>query len=249
MSVDELLDGVVRTTLLLCLAGRPDTDAEALRGALRTACADIGRRHVGGVEAQAASRLPERPLQDGSREATDGDAVLRIGSDYPPANYTAAVVLRAPAGSLDELVSTVQGLASLLTPHVDPFHSAAVAGTEETLLPGSGALLSLYVLRRRADLGPEAFHDYWRLEHTKIAMRIPGFRYRQVHAGRCASERAAHAAGVGVAGIDGVVEGYADDLAQFAARGRSGEAALLPQDERRFIDRPRCVLGYFRFLA
>jgi hypothetical protein len=153
-----------------------------------------------------------------------------------------------PGGSMDTLIGAVDGVANLLGDLIEPTTSAAVAGTEEVFLPGDGPLLGLYGIRRRPGDSHEHFHDFWRLEHTKLSMHIPGFRYRQLHAAGYASEQAAASAGVGVCDIDGCVEYFFDDIQYQVDMTRLDNFPEIYQDEKNFIDHDRATFTYVELL-
>ena len=125
--------------------------------------------------------------------------LVAVSGDAPRsgAGFQGMVWAAGAGGAMDDLVAAVEGVAGLVGDLIEPADSAAVAGTEEVFLPGDGPLLGLYAIRRRPGDSYEHFHDFWRLEHTKLSMHIPGFRYRQLHAVRYASVAAAASAGVG----------------------------------------------------
>jgi hypothetical protein len=168
--------------------------------------------------------------------------------DFGAPGYQGMVWATGPGGSMDALIGAVGGVAALLGDLIEPTTSAAVAGTEEVFLPGDGPLLGLYGIRRRPGDSHEHFHDFWRLEHTKLSMHIPGFRYRQLHAVGYASEQAAASAGVGVHDIDGCVEYFFDDLQYQIDMTRLDNFPEIYQDEKNFIDHDRATFTYVELL-
>src|SRR4029078_2347055 len=43
-------------------------------------------------------------------------------------------------------------------------------------VPATDALTMLVFVKRRSDLSPEAFHDYWRDVHGPLGAQVPGVR-------------------------------------------------------------------------
>jgi hypothetical protein len=169
-------------------------------------------------------------------------------ADFGAPGYQGMVWATGPGGSMDALIRAMGGVSDLLGDLIEPATSAAVAGTEEVFLPGDGPLLGLYGIRRRPGDSHEHFHDFWRLEHTKLSMHIPGFRYRQLHAVGYASEQAAASAGVGVHDIDGCVEYFFDDLQYQIDMTRLDNFPEIYQDEKNFIDHGRATFTYVELL-
>lgn len=104
-----------------------------------------------------------------------------------------------------------------------------------------------FCLRRRPDLSPEQFYDYWKNTHGPlVAARADALKirkYQQVHT--MVSEADTHAAlqrrnGGAPAPFDGIAEVWVDSLDDF--RGTTPEAraaaADLLADEKNFIDLP-----------
>jgi hypothetical protein len=103
-------------------------------------------------------------------------------------------------------------------------------------------------VRRPRGVSPQACHDFWRLEHTKLSMLIPEFRYRQFHGVGYASERAAAVAGAGLHDVDGIVQWYFESLAW---QRRLADLPLMDElyvDERNFIDHERSPITYVEYL-
>lgn len=169
-------------------------------------------------------------------------------SDFGAPGYQGLLWVVGPGGTMDELTDAVDGIAGRLGGLVDADRSAAVAGTEEIFLPGDGPLAGMYAVRRRPGDSYEHFHDFWRLEHTKLSMYIPEFRYRQHHAVGYASRRAAEVAGVGVADVDGVIEYFFDDVQFQVDMTKLDNFQEIYLDEKNFVDHDRSTFSYVRFL-
>ncbi len=169
-------------------------------------------------------------------------------SDFGAPGYQGLLWVVGPGGTMDTLTDALEGVAQNLGDLIDPDRSAAVAGTEEIFIPGDGPLAGMYAVRRRPGDTYEQFHDFWRLEHTKLSMHIPGFRYRQLHAVGYSSERAAHVAGVGVADVDGVIEYFFDSIQYQVDMTNLDNFPEIYQDEKNFIDHLRASFTYVEFL-
>lgn len=161
--------------------------------------------------------------------------------------YQGLLWVVGPGGTMNELTDAVRGIADRLGGLIDPEQSAAVAGTEEIFLPGDGPLAGFYAVRRRPSDSYEQFHDFWRLEHTKLSMYIPGFRYRQLHAVGYASREAADAAGLGTADIDGNIEYFFDDIQYQVEMTQLDNFQEIYEDEINFIDHDRSTFSYVEF--
>lgn len=205
--------------------------------------------------ARLASTLPDT-LGARAGIGLDAEAVARaLGSlggegrtDFGAPGYQGLLWVVGPGGTMDELTGALDGVAGRLGGLVDAERSAAVAGTEEIFLPGEGPLAGMYAVRRRPGDSYEHFHDFWRLEHTKLSMYIPGFRYRQLHAVGYASRAAADAAGVGVADVDGVIEYFFDDIQYQVDMTELDNFPEIYLDEKNFVDHDRSTFSYVRFL-
>jgi alkylhydroperoxidase/carboxymuconolactone decarboxylase family protein YurZ len=233
----------IRTKVVLLLAAGTDAPRDALRDALAQGAREVQEALPPGHTSRAGI---------GVDPAAAREALAALGSDgrddFGAPGYQGMIWATGPGGSMDVLVDAVRGIAGRLGDLVDPTASAAVAGTEEVFLPGDGPLLGLYGIRRRPGDSAEHFHDFWRLEHTKLSMHIPGFRYRQLHAVGYASEQAARSAGVGVHDIDGCVEYFFDDLQYQVDMTRLDNFPEIYQDEKNFIDHDRATFTYVELL-
>jgi len=233
----------VRTKVVLLLAASAGASRDELRSSLSTAAQHVqdalppGHTSRAGIGVDpAAARSALDALGSGGRD------------DFGAPGYQGMVWATGPGGSMDALVGAIDGVADLLGDVIEPLTSAAVAGTDEVFLPGDGPLLGLYGIRRRPGDSYEHFHDFWRLEHTKLSLHIPGFRYRQLHAVGYASEQAAASAGVGVHDIDGCVEYFFDDLQYQVEMTRLDNFPEIYQDEKNFIDHDRATFTYVELL-
>jgi uncharacterized protein (TIGR02118 family) len=89
----------------------------------------------------------------------------------------------------------------------------------------------LTFLKRKAGMPVDEFQTYWRTQHPKVVMRLPGIRrYVQSHV---PAETYAKREPV----YDGIAEVWADDTDALRAMTRSPVHPDLVADEARFIDR------------
>ncbi|MBM4440575.1 MAG: EthD family reductase [Candidatus Rokubacteria bacterium] len=92
---------------------------------------------------------------------------------------------------------------------------------------------ALTFIHRKPGMALDEFQAYWRNEHPKAVMRLPGIRrYVQSHVlpSMYAKGEPAH---------DGIAEVWADDTDALRAMTKSPAHPALIEDEARFIDRPR----------
>jgi hypothetical protein len=227
-----------RTQVTLLLA--PGPAAAELRARL-----ERERTRIAPVLPDEAQVVVGIGIDDAEAKAalTDDD---RTGYDHP--GFAGALTLVGPPGQIDELTEALAGVAARLGDAVDPAASVAIAGTEETFIEGDGPLGGLFAVRRPRGVSSQACHDFWRLEHTKVSMLIPEFRYRQFHGVAYASERAAEVAGVGLHDVEGIVQWYFESLAW---QRRLADLPLMDElyvDERNFIDHARSPITYVEYL-
>ncbi len=131
--------------------------------------------------------------------------------------------------------------AAARAPGVDPARSVVVAGTELTVVPGTGTAFSAGLVRRRRDLDRESFVRHWRDRHALLARRVAGATgYRQLHAVPEFSAAVAAELGVPDAGFDGTGLLLVADAAALAGVRAAPEVARdATEDEMRFLDHSR----------
>lgn len=111
-----------------------------------------------------------------------------------------------------------------------------------------------FCLVRLPHLTREAFQDYWRNTHgplvSGVAAELQIRRYVQTHSLPPEAHAGLRASRDAPAEFDGVAELWFDSLEAMATNGRRPEAqaaaALLLEDERRFIDLPKSPLWFSR---
>ncbi len=112
------------------------------------------------------------------------------------------------------------------------------------------AVKLVYCLRRRPGLSLEEFQRTWLHEHgplvKRLRERLPGMRrYVQSHLIPGPASDGIRASRAAAEPYDGVTEVWLDSLADLGAAsgGEAAEAAQqLLEDERRFLDLPRCAV-------
>jgi uncharacterized protein (TIGR02118 family) len=108
----------------------------------------------------------------------------------------------------------------------------------------------VFALRRRADLSLDEFHRYWRETHGPLVQRHAAVlkirRYVQMHRIDTPANDLLRASRDTLEPFDGAAELWWDDLESLASGTSSPEglaaATELLDDERRFIDLPRCSM-------
>jgi len=108
-----------------------------------------------------------------------------------------------------------------------------------------------FLLRRKPELSSDEFHRYWREEHGRLVERhaetLGIVRYSQLHSLDPAISEALRATrDTEAAPWDGVAVVWVENLESLGAiattpEGRRAGEELL-EDERRFLDLPRCQL-------
>lgn len=233
------MPGAINTKINLLFRSRSGQPDQELGAALKELAGEIQQHLPDHLEARSAIGVDPARVQTAlAALADDGRA------DFGAPGYQALLWVVGPGGVMDELTGAVKGVAETLGDLIDPEGSAAVAGTEEIFLPGDGPFAGMYAIRRRPGDSYEHFHDFWRLEHTKLSMYIPGFRYRQLHAVGYASQKAAATAGVGVGDVDGIVEYFFDDIEYQVQMTQLDNFPEIYADEKNFIDHDRSTFSY-----
>jgi len=89
-----------------------------------------------------------------------------------------------------------------------------------------------FVLRRRPDVTPEQFHDYWKNAHGPLVAQVPGLvRYVQHHT--MSIPRPEYASDDPP--IDGIVETWWESMEAAERANRSPEFAAVMADEVKFM--------------
>jgi hypothetical protein len=226
-----------KVTLLLRLG--EGKSLNLLEGYLASLGQTVRERVPRGYRHRRAVLLPGDPLR-----GTAHGAAMKAAE--PP--FEAVFEVGGEAAPETVLLEAVEGAASVLGEWIDASRSAAILGEERVIVPGRHPVLLVFALRRRRELGAEEFHAYWRDTHAEVGEAVPGLPgYRQLHGEAAANRAAAAAAGVAMADFDGAAEGYYPDLAAFAAvMGQPEVAVDALEDEKRFIDHARSVIGVYR---
>jgi len=176
------------------------------------------------TDVRAARALP------GAAPAETEHGVTMVG-------WQAAV--EATAADDDAAIAAVAGAARRLGTAVDAAASAVVLGTEHEIADrGGGPLTLYYALRRKPESTTAAFSARYLDVHSQFGLASHGWSsYHQLHADPVASERAAAAAGFGVADIDGLSQlSFADETGMIEMFAPTPEARAAIEDEQKFTD-------------
>jgi hypothetical protein len=222
----------MRDKVELFIACRDDTDPAELAASLADRI-----RLPDGAELMVAVRHPHDPTRDLANAAA-----MATGSVI----FDVALAVAGPEGHLDRLVESVAGIASD-DAAIDMQRSAAAAGVEHPIVPGSEPLVHLFALRRLPNITNSEFHHHWLTIHSELGHKIPGIgAYNQFHCEPDHSARAAQAAGVAGSDFDGVAETYCHDLDAFNTIMSSAEVADEGlSDQREFIDAGRSTAALY----
>jgi hypothetical protein len=140
-----------------------------------------------------------------------------------------------------EALAALDGLARRLGPELDRARSTILAGDEEIVVEGQGALQIHVALARPTTLSVEEFHACWREEFGPLAATTPHMAgYRQVHVSRENTEFAARAAGLPFRDFDGIaIEWFPSPAKLQEAATWSEESTEHVRLRQHFIDEPR----------
>ena len=175
-----------------------------------------------GLATRLTSFLEERldSLPDGQRA---GRVLIRLLDD-PMRGHVSdgrpvyeAVVEIGPLADPDLLAGCLQDAAADLYGAVDVDRSAVIAGTTETIKPGTGDLQLSFVMSRRPDLTTAEFHRYWLEEHARHARTEFFLGYHQFHGNPELSAVLASAVGFAHSDVDGIAECYLESVIGFSA--------------------------------
>jgi hypothetical protein len=221
----------------LLLAGVADISMAKLEAGL----VGEARRVAGALPAARcglALRLPGNPVGETAHSSATSDG---------PRPCDAILEIQLAAAEIAAAIEAIRGLAGRLGHLIDPVRSAAIAGFEHVIMPGRGPVSLCFALRRLPRLTRQQYLDYWLNVHAEFGRHIsPTHTYRQFHADDHSSRQTADAAGICIADYDGTAESFFPDVAGLRAlltRTDVAEGAL--EDERRFIDHARSVIGFY----
>ncbi len=110
----------------------------------------------------------------------------------------------------------------------------------------------VYVVRRRADVSPEAFRKYWLENHGPLvrsqAAALRAKRYVQSHTVDTRFNSIARLTRGAGAPYDGITEVWWESFSDLVAAGLTGKGReanrLLAQDEAKFCDLPNCSIFF-----
>jgi EthD domain len=169
--------------------------------------------------------------------------------------FDAMMEVVLPAGEpISQLIPLCGDLAKRLDHLVDADASAALAGTEHVILPGTGPLLVLITNRRLPHFTHDAFIEYWLNYHGPFAREHTppevGLYYRQFHTDVVATQQLLQVSGLKIGDFDGAAECYypsADNVRALMSRTDVVDQATV--DEKEFVDHARCVTSVLTITA
>jgi hypothetical protein len=218
--------GTVRVSLLL--AARDPLDAH------------LGEELAAGSSSIIAAMPPEVDVQ----------VLTHIDDDpFPAANpggraMDAVLVVEGPTAAVgtgrigDALVPVLREL----RPSILSDASGVMVGWPQPIIAGPPARLRyLYLMRRRADLAPDAYVDHYFHRHSAFGFHLGGIRsYTQVHADLAATAALGEQLELTSAPYDSISELQFDSIDEFF-QGVTAEAAEASNDELVFVDRDRSI--------
>jgi|TARA_B100000315_G_scaffold238810_1_gene256964 hypothetical protein len=199
-------------------------------------------------EGQAAtSSLPEVYYRHAVR--LPGDPTANVPQDgqtetaAPPPSFDVMFELRSEDTPLQEMTNSISGIGHRLESIIDRSQSAALAGAEYTVIPGTQPLLLIMALRRRPSLSREQFHDFWQNHHAEdVRESVTGLQgYRQFHAHEHATRQAAALSGLAIDDLEGTAEGYYASMEEFLEIMARPEVSA----DAGFIDHSRSVMWLY----
>ncbi len=140
-------------------------------------------------------------------------------------------------------------LASEIGPGLSPA-SATLGARLHCILPGDGPVRLFYAISRLPGLSREQFQHYWLHHHAELGRQlIPPYSYFQSHSDDPLSTSLADATGLAVSPFDGVVAlHFPDRDACDRQLGRADVNVVALEDEKKFIDHDRVLMGCYRVL-
>lgn len=187
-----------------------------------------------------AIRAEVATLDAEGEQASLGDTVPADGPVRPD------LILTLTGNDEDALLGVVTGLSLVLSPYVA--NDTRILGERRyQVLPGQGPVRLFYALSRLPDMSREDFQHYWLHTHAELGRRfIPPYSYIQAHADADLTDKLSHASGWSASMFDGVVAIHFPDLSAAQAQlAREDVTAIALEDERRFIDHERVLMGFF----
>lgn len=128
--------------------------------------------------------------------------------------------------------------------------SAILGARRHCILPGDGPVRLFYAISRLPGLSREQFQHYWLNQHAELGRQlIPPYSYFQSHSDDQLNTSLADATGLTVSPFDGVVAlHFPDRDACDRQLGRADVNAIALEDEKKFIDHERVLMGCYRVL-
>jgi len=207
------------------------------------------------AEAGRLEAATTEPLSFCRGYAVADEELLHIAAgafDAADRPFDAMMEIAVPEDGLDILIDLLDGFGERLADCIDPSASAALAGTEHVILPGSGPMFVLIANRRLPSFTHDAFLEYWLNSHGPFTRRHTppeiGFRYRQFHTSVAPTSQLLAATGFMIGDFDGAAECFypgAQSVRDLMRRTEIVDQAT--EDELKFVDHDRCVTSIFTF--
>lgn len=207
--------------------------------------------NITSIARQCAAFLPQGTVCRSAIRLED-DPIRRIAHSKEfrgsSESFDAVFEVGAEAGDLNQLIIPLRDIIEHLNQWIDPSRSAIIAGTEHVILPGEEPLLLIFAIRRPFRMTDDAYHDYWLNTHAKVARKVPVLRaYRQFHANEGLTQRIGKLLNIGITDFNGAAQGYYRDIEDFLDIMKQPEVtADAIEDEKKFIDHSRSVMGLYR---
>ncbi len=225
---DRLLMGAAPSKLVLLLAARGGVSRGELETLLRDEAKQLRAELPEGGGVAAFLRVEDDPF---------AGAPTRVRA------FEGTLELRCDAG--DALGSAVAGFGSRVADRVHTDLSAALCGTDATVVPCNPTPFRFqYVMRRRRDKTHAEYLDHYMKIHAEFGRITPGIEgYVQFHVDPDAARAAAATAELGGWSADsiselhlGSVQGFMDEIAHWSLNGEA------QADEENFVDRMNSVM-------
>src|SRR3954452_18017748 len=148
-------DAVIKTKLVVLFAPGDSASPAELSDALRAERDRLKGALGEGFDVRAATAVDMTTV----KASMSADERAGYGSGTP---YTGMLWVAAPAGRIEEITAAAEGLADRLGQVIAAERSAAIAGNEETSIPGDGPIVSMFSILRPAGVSYADCHDFWR---------------------------------------------------------------------------------------
>lgn len=224
----------MKRALLLLSAGSGISDRHVKAELAGRAAPLRQRAGDAGVELRLGVQIPDDPL---------AEAAGATGREIAPVRAVIQVTGTATTSD-DLLISVLEGFGRWFGGVFEQQESTVALGTVRPITTGStGPVLLVLGTRRLPSLSPEQFRHHWEKVHAPLGLRMmpagaaDRIGYHQLHVDREASARAADAASVARADLDGVLQVFCAAAADFLDfNADPAYAAAIYEDERKFAE-------------